>query len=126
MYTIVSLYGFIFPKKLSAKPRSAQSRRPNTPQRSPQPEDFPTKKPAIIGSQSTAVAVQLTHRPAPKQRPSSRASHQGSVKSRASSIKYVLYLNLLNISPRELKSLSYICYNKVLLVLKVITRLPAS
>lgn len=74
------------------KPHSARSGSPKTPRRTPKGEEVQAKKPAIIGSQSTAVAVQLASRPANKPpRASSRVSHAVLAKSRASSLKYVIF-----------------------------------
>ena len=76
------------------KPQRVRSGSPKTPHRTPQPDEVQAKKPAIIGSQSTAVAVQLAPRPAPKPpRASSRASRAESAKSYASSAKYVIIKN---------------------------------
>ena len=47
------------------KSHSAHSMSPKFSQRSPLPDEGPAKKPAIVGSQSTAVAVQLMSRPSP-------------------------------------------------------------
>lgn len=64
-----------------------------TPRRTPKGEEVQAKKPAIIGSQSTAVAVQLAPRPANKPpRASSRVSHAESAKSR---LKYVTFCFIL-------------------------------
>jgi len=74
------------------KPHSARSGSPKIPRRTPKGEEVQAKKPAIIGSQSTAVAVQLAPRPANKPpRASSIVSHAESAKSRASSVKYVTF-----------------------------------
>ncbi|XP_068717425.1 uncharacterized protein [Montipora capricornis] len=75
------------PKRSVVKPQSAQSRNPKSPERSPLPDDVPAKKPAIIGSQSTAVAVQLALRPAPKPPRVSSGSHAESTRTCASSLK---------------------------------------
>ncbi|XP_015759885.1 PREDICTED: uncharacterized protein LOC107339154 [Acropora digitifera] len=53
------------PKISTVKSHSTQSISTKLSPRSPLPDEGPTKKPAIVGSQSTTVAVQLTSRTAP-------------------------------------------------------------
>lgn len=53
------------PKISTVKSHSTQSMSPKFSPRSPLPDEGPAKKPAIVGSQSTTVAVQLASRTAP-------------------------------------------------------------